>query len=142
MSAVDFLALDASSGAKGIVARGILESALSEGNAILSFQVVQETLHVIGRKFRRAAEPVDRAAFLAEVLAPLWRVQPSVALYGRATEIEERYGLSFYDSLVVAAALEGGCARLLSEDLQHGQEIDGLRIENPFRAAPKRGPAK
>ena len=38
----------------------------------------------------------------------------------------------FYDSLIVAAALEAGCTRLLSEDLQHGQQIEGLTIENPF----------
>ena len=45
----------------------------------------------------------------------------------------QRYAFSFYDSLTVAAALEGGCKRLLTEDLQHGQRIGALRIENPFR---------
>ena len=52
---------------------------------------------------------VSTRDFLRNVLAPLWRVQPS-------------------------AALEAGCALLLSEDLQHGQLIEGLAIENPFRA--------
>ena len=44
-----------------------------------------------------------------------------------------RFGFSFYDSLIVAAALEAGCTRLYSEDLQHGQRIQNLTIENPFR---------
>jgi predicted nucleic acid-binding protein len=47
--------------------------------------------------------------------------------------VAKRYGFSFYDSLIVAAALENACGRLLSEDLQNGQIIDNvLIIENPF----------
>lgn len=48
--------------------------------------------------------------------------------------IRSRYHYGFYDSLIVAAALEAGCARLSTEDLQHGQKIEGLLIENPFLA--------
>ena len=77
---------------------------------------------------------VSTRDFLRNVLAPLWRVQPSAALYTRTLDVQQRYRFSFYDSLIVAAALEAGCARLLSEDLQHGQLIEGLTIENPFRA--------
>lgn len=58
----------------------------------------------------------------------------SAALYVRALKLQASLGFPFYDSLIVAAALEGGCKRLLSEDLQHGQRIDTLRIENPFLA--------
>ena len=50
-----------------------------------------------------------------------------------ALEIRERYGFSWYDSLIVAAALESGCELLYSEDMQHGQVIEGrLRVINPF----------
>jgi predicted nucleic acid-binding protein len=49
-----------------------------------------------------------------------------------ALRICERYGYSVYDGLILASALEGGCKKLYSEDLQHGQVIEGLRIENPF----------
>jgi predicted nucleic acid-binding protein len=140
MSAADFLdtnvlvyALDAQGGAKRAVARKILQTALG-GDAMISFQVVQETLHVIGRKFVQLAKPADCEAALSEVLVPLWRIMPSAGLYARALHLQQRYGYSFYDSLIIAAALEGGCARLLSEDLQHGQVIDTLRIENPFLA--------
>ncbi|MDR1854429.1 MAG: PIN domain-containing protein [Azoarcus sp.] len=139
MSDVDFLdsniivyALDADSGAKGEVAARLLNTALRENNAVISFQVVQETLNVLG-KFEKKLSPPDRLAVLNEVLAPLWRVFPSATLYARALDVQERYQFGFYDSLIVAAALEAGCARLLTEDLQDGQKIESLTIANPFR---------
>lgn len=52
--------------------------------------------------------------------------------YARALALQGKLSFGFYDSLIVAAALEAGCRRLLSEDLQHGRRIDGLRVENPF----------
>ncbi len=117
--------------------RGIAEHLVSrahhEGTAIVSFQVVQETLNVLTRKLKPAMSREDARLALQSVLAPLCRVQPSLALYTHALDLQERYKFSFYDSLIVAAALEAGCARLLSEDLQHGQRIDGLTIKNPFR---------
>lgn len=61
-------------------------------------------------------------------------MKADVATYARALALQDRHRFSFYDSLIVAAALEAGCRRLLTEDLQHGQRIEGLRIENPFRA--------
>ena len=69
---------------------------------------------------------------IEKVLEPLWLVQPSADLYRKALAVCARTQCSFYDSLIVAAALSIGCKRLLTEDLQHGREIDGLRIENPF----------
>lgn len=77
-----------------------------------------------------SAENAQR--FLEQILMPLWQIMPSPALYRRGLELQLRYGFSFYDALIVAAALESGCTRLYTEDLQHGQEIDGLVIENPF----------
>jgi predicted nucleic acid-binding protein len=53
-------------------------------------------------------------------------------LYERCLQVQQRWKFSFYDALIVAAALDAGCTRLISEDLQHDQRIDRLRIENPF----------
>lgn len=50
--------------------------------------------------------------------------------------VEARFGLSYWDSLIVAAAAQSGCTHLLSEDLQHGQRIDAVTIINPFFVAP------
>ncbi len=119
---------------KSATARLIVSSALDEGSGVVSFQVVQEVLNVLTRKLRVVARPADARDFLRETLLPLWTVQPSAALYARALDLKDRLGIAFYDSLIVAAAQEAGCKRLLTEDLQHGQRIDGLRIENPFRA--------
>ena len=139
MSGVDFLdsnvfvyAVDNASPAKQAVALRLLKQAHTHQSGVISFQVVQETLHVLRRKFRVVANPPDTHDFLRNVLAPLWRVQPSAALYARALDVQERHQFSFYDALIVAAALEAGCPRLLSEDLQHGQRIEGLTIKNPF----------
>ena len=140
MSGVDFLdtnvliyTVDAAHPEKRDAAKAIVADAIAAQTAVISFQIVQETLQVITRKFRVVLKEADAAGFLADVLVPLWKVQPSPALYEKALELQARQKLSFYDSLVVAAALEAGCRRLLTEDLQHGQRIEGLRIENPFR---------
>ena len=107
-------------------------NALASRDAATSFQVVQESLNVMVSKFDPPAKQEDANAFLAETLIPLASVLPSEALYKSALRIREQYQFHFYDALIVAAALEAGCSRLLTEDLQHGQVIDGMTIENPF----------
>lgn len=124
--------LDQSDPRKSEVATAIIERGL-DGSAVTSFQVVQETLNVITGKLP-IPEPVAEAhRYLDDVLSLYWRVMPSPRLYGRAVTIQSRYGFHFYDSLIVAAALEAGCDRLLSEDFQDGQRIEGLTVVNPFR---------
>jgi len=115
------------------IADGIVKSALQDHSASVSFQVVQEVLNVVTRKLPTTMTAEDAGRFLEQVLGPLWRTYPSLALYRRALGVQARYRLSFYDSLIIAAALEAGCSRLYSEDLQDGQRIEGLTIENPFR---------
>lgn len=114
-------------------AEDLVLTALRDGTGCISFQVVQETLNVLTRKLATPLTPDDARRFLDAVLLPLWTIMPSAALYARALAVQARYGFSFYDALILAAALEAGCTRLLSEDLQHGQQIDGLTIINPFR---------
>jgi predicted nucleic acid-binding protein len=118
---------------KSTTARGLIDTALGLGNGHVSFQVVQETLRVITGKLRRPATANEAQAFLQRALLPLWSVMPSAALYTRALELQARWHYSFYDSLIVAAALQAQCDRLLTEDLQDGQRIEGLLIENPFK---------
>ncbi len=55
-----------------------------------------------------------------------------MSLYGEALRIRERYKLNWYDSLIVAAALEAKCDVLYTEDLQHGQRFGELVVINPF----------
>ena len=119
---------------KRVIAHSLLEAALESDDACISHQVVQETLNVVTRKLAQPLALEEAQRFLEDSLLPLWRVMPSAALYARGLQLQARWQFSFYDSLIVAAALEAGCKRLLSEDLQHGQRIEGLRIENPFKA--------
>ena len=64
-----------------------------------------------------------------------------LALIERAWRLQERYALSWWDALIVAAAQSSGCAVLLTEDLQHGQRLGEVTVINPFRS-PERTPAE
>ena len=96
----------------------------------------QETLNVITRKLDPPVTADHARRFLNAVLLPLWSVAPSAELYRRGLEIQSRYQYGFYDALIIAAALEASCTGLLSEDMQHGQRIEHLTIENPFLGLP------
>lgn len=117
---------------KRTIAEQLIRKALETRSACISHQVVQETLNVETRKLPSPMNAENAQRFLEQILTPLWRIMPSLALYRRGLDLQSRYGFSFYDALIVAAALESGCTRLYTEDLQHGQKIDGLVIENPF----------
>ena len=117
---------------KRTAARELVSTALADGRGLISYQVVQEFLNVATRKFARPFDAGEARRFLDQVLAPLCEVFASIALYRRALEVQDRWRYGLYDSLIIAAALEAECSTLLSEDLQHGQQIDGLVIVNPF----------
>jgi len=70
--------------------------------------------------------------YLITVLRPSLAVHSSPAIYFEALRIAEKHHMSWYDSLIGAAALEGRCEKLYSEDFQNGRKIDSMRIENPF----------
>jgi predicted nucleic acid-binding protein len=114
------------------IARRLIHEGIESGDACISYQVVQETLAVLTGKLKKPATPAEARHFLAGVLVPLWRLMPSPALYARGLELRERYSFGFYDALIVAAAIEGGCTRLWSEDMQDGLRVDRLQICNPF----------
>ena len=112
-------------------AERLVQQALENETGCISYQVVQETINVITRKLN--ATPEKARQILDRVLIPLWRVNPTRTLYQRGLDLQTRYRLSFYDSLIVASALAAGCKTLYSEDMQHGQHIEGITITNPFR---------
>ncbi len=114
------------------VAEKLVDKALRTGNAVISFQVVQETLNVATKKLEVPLSSGEASRFLETTLLPLWKVNPSRELYRRSLEIQSRYQFGFYDSLIVSAALEAGCGTLYTEDLQHGQIVERLKIINPF----------
>jgi len=124
--------LEASEERKVATADRIIRKGIETRNACISFQVVQECLNTVLRKAEIPLGTDETKQYLDNVLAPLYRVPASLSLYRRALDLQTRFRSGFYDSLIVAAALDAGCTRLYSEDLQDGQRIEGLTIENPF----------
>jgi len=98
---------------------------------LLSVQVLQEFYVNVTRKI---PEPLPTATARAVVRNyTLWQTESILPEdVPRASEIEEENRISFWDALIVTAAVKGGASRILSEDLNPGQVIAGVRIENPF----------
>jgi predicted nucleic acid-binding protein len=113
-------------------ARQFIEAALSSQMGIISSQVVQEFLNIAQRKFVKPMGIAEARLYLDAVLMPLCQHFPSIGTYEQALLLREETSYSFYDSLVVAAAIETGCKTVLSEDLQNGRIIQGTTILNPF----------
>ena len=110
----------------------LIDRALAAGEGVISWQVVQEFLDVATHKFTHPLSRPEAMDYLTLVLDPLCQVYPSIELYGAALEVADHWKYGFYDSLIVAAALEAKCTTLVTEDLQHGQAIRELTIRNPF----------
>jgi predicted nucleic acid-binding protein len=96
---------------------------------VVSLQVLGEFFHTATRKLK-----LDPALARAQVEfhAGFELVQPTLTDTFGAIDLHRLYGYAYWDSLVIRCALVSGCKVILSEDMQHGQVIDGLRIVNPF----------
>ena|ERR1700722_1425529 len=111
---------------------GLVRHAVATNEGVISFQVVQEFISLAFRRLDPPMSSTEAEQFLALTLGPLLAVQSSHVLYREALHLSRRHSLSWYDSLIVAAALEAHCRILYTEDLQHGQIFDTLRVQNPF----------
>lgn len=118
---------------KADIADDLIEHGIETQTACISFQVIQECINTAIRKAEVPLTEDELRKYLVDVLAPLYRVQPDIRLYQKALEIRFRYRFGFYDALIVAAAVEAGCKTLYTEDLTHGQQVEGVTITNPFR---------
>lgn len=123
---------DASSPKKAAQAQKLIRNALETGGGIVSYQVVQEFFNVALRRFSKPMSGLDAEQYLSTTFRPLLAVHSSPALYGEALRIGARLKLPWYDSLIVASAIEGECGVLYSEDFQDGQQIGSLTLSNPF----------
>jgi predicted nucleic acid-binding protein len=110
----------------------LIYDALASGRGMISYQVVQEFIAVARKSFRSPMTFDEIEHYWAKTLQPLLQVHSSPTLFQRAIEVCRANQLSWYDSLIVAAALQGQCKILYSEDLQHGRRFGGLVIQNPF----------
>src|SRR5579862_1163857 len=106
---------DAKAPAKAKKAAQLIRRAADTGEGIISYQVVQEFFSVAFRRFAQPMTVAEAEQYLITVLRPLLAVHSSPGLYFEALRIVEKHRVSWYDSLIVAAAVEGQCERLYSE---------------------------
>ena len=112
--------------------RKLIADVVNSGNGVSSYQVIQEFVNVVLRRFRKTLLVEDVERFLATVFQPLAIIHSSFGLYAEALRLQTRYRLPWYDSLIVAAAVEADCSILYSEDFQHGQRFGSMTVKNPF----------
>jgi predicted nucleic acid-binding protein len=123
---------DAGSPKKAAQSAKLITSAIESRRGIVSYQVVQEFFNVALRRFAKPMTSADAEQYLTTTFRPLLSVHSSPALYGEALRLGARFRLAWYDSLIVASAIEGECDILYSEDFQNGQQIGPVVISNPF----------
>ena len=112
------------------IANNILEQ--YNNQIIISTQVINELSNTLFRKFKLNANDVKEVVLELNEYFPI--VNFSVQTQLKGIEIKEKYKLQFYDSMILATALENGCNILFSEDMQHNQVIENsLTIINPFK---------
>lgn len=117
--------------AKRDIARNVLASD-QYGEFVLSSQILGEFYVTITRKLGKRISEAEAAKAL-DRLGKYPVVPIDTALVKSAIQISRSSQISYWDGLVVAAATRAGCERLLTEDLNHGQRIGSVCIENPFR---------
>lgn len=121
---------DFKAGRKHAVAKSLLNDLWNEGAGVLSMQVLQEFYVNVTRKI---ATPLskDSARSVVDVYTR-WCIEATPAEITTAFRIEDEARIGFWDALIVSSALKIGALRILSEDLNAGQKIMGIAIENPF----------
>jgi predicted nucleic acid-binding protein len=108
-------------------------SVMAEGGSI-SVQVLNEFANACRKKLRMDWKETGNALGAVRALCST-PIPLTLKTHSEGLGIAQNYGFSVYDGMIVAAAIGAGCTTLYSEDLQHGQMIEGLRVENPFNAA-------
>jgi predicted nucleic acid-binding protein len=120
---------DKSAIAKQNVALDLVAVHRQSGTGVVSLQVLQEYFVTVTRKLGVDPQVARRKV---ELLAEFDIAAPEVADILAAIDLHRLHALSFWDALILRSAKQTGCSVVISEDMQHGREIDGVRIVNPF----------
>ena len=124
---------DKATPAKQKVAIELVAKHRRAGTGVLSLQVLQEYFVTATKKLHIDTGIVRRKV---ELLAEFDVVAPDLGDILAAIDLHRLHGFSFWDALILQTAKQSGCSTLFSEDMRHGQEIDGVRIVNPFSGKP------
>jgi predicted nucleic acid-binding protein len=122
---------------RAIVGQWLRELAV-EHEIVISTQVLIELRSVLTRKLKPGLSSTDTRAAL-EALAGFEVVPAGAELVLDAHELAQSEQLSWFDALIVEAAIRSGCKRLYSEDLNHGQQFGNLLVQNPFQSDEHQG---
>ena len=123
-------AVDADSPAKRNASRRVIETLAADASGVISTQVMQEFYVAATRKL---GIPPLAAKTILKTFSVFELVQVTPALIQDAIDCSVLNSMSFWDSLIVTAAASAGCTRISTEDLNSGQSVLGVTIENPFR---------
>lgn len=124
-------AYDITAGKKHKIASDILADLWNTGHGILSTQVLQEFFVNVVKKIPKPINKQQAKEIIKDFLK--WQVVVNTGeSIIEAIDISTNYGFSFWDSMIIEAALTGGASVLISEDFQDGQAINGITIKNPF----------
>ena len=126
-------AYDSDAGSRHSKALSTVQDLWESKKGILSTQVFQEFYVNVTKKIPTPLSPTIARGIIENYFA--WQVQlihPATILL--ASEFQERHRLSYWDAMIVAAAYEGNANVILTEDLNHGQDIEGIQIVNPFHS--------
>jgi predicted nucleic acid-binding protein len=129
-------AYDISAGAKHEAAKRALIHLWRTGAGVVSTQVLQELYVTLTRKIPRPLEIAEALEIIEDMTAWDVVVNDGTSIL-EAVRLERRAKISFWDALIVAAAVRGGAAVLVSEDLPSGRSFEGVKIENPLLVAGK-----
>jgi predicted nucleic acid-binding protein len=127
---------DARAPAKAATATDLVKRAIKTKIGVVSYQVVQEFFNVALHRFDSPMTAAEADQYLAATFRPLLAVHTSPALFSDALRLGSKFRLAWYDSLIVAAAIEAQCDVLYSEDLRHGQRLESVTVTNPFDTEP------
>jgi predicted nucleic acid-binding protein len=125
---------DIDAGPKHEIAKSVIRELWGERAGLLSTQVLQEFYVNVTRKI---ASPLSKVSARAVIHSyGSWCIETALVDVTIAFQVEDESQIGFWDALVIASAARAGAARLVSEDLNAGQTVLGVRIENPFAAIP------
>lgn len=117
--------------AKHARAQEIVQRGIENESAVLSVQVLGEFFNVVTRRIPNPLS-VEEAETVIDLLSILQVVEIDTDMVRQAIAIYERYGIAYWDALIVTAAERAGCSRILSEDMNAGQAYHDMVVVNPF----------
>jgi len=125
---------DIDAGPKHEIAKSVIRELWSNRAGLLSTQVLQEFYVNVTRKIASPLPKVSARAVIHSYAS--WCIENTLVDISTAFRIEDESQIGFWDALIIASAAKSGATRLISEDLNSGQTVMGVAIENPFAAIP------